>query len=362
MRDQYTMKEKVDKLDAFGGALFVPAIVMIMLALQWGGEEYSWDSPTIVGLICGFVGLSAGFFIWEYHRGDNAMIPYSLLLDRSIICSCLFSCLSFGAMLSSVFYLPEWFQVIKKATAIHSGVMQLPSILSQTLAAGISSFLTTRIGYCNPFLFIGMTFLSISAGLYTTLTPSTSHACWISYQVLAGLGQGCAIQMPILAVQAALDSRPQQIATGMSVLFFFNYFGGSMFLSIALTVFRDGLTSALKQKAGLDNEQVDVLLFAGSGHARQVTEQMFPEKMALVLAAYNTAITRVFFIAVAASITAFMLASGIKWKNIKGKKLIPIGNEAETGVLPKKTPEHEASSTRGGVAERPEKASTSERT
>lgn len=341
-----TLREKMQKLDLIGCALFMPSIVMIILAVQWGGVRYAWRSATTIGLICGFAVLITMFLAWEYHKGEEAMIPYSILLNRSIFLSCLFSFLSFGAMLSCVFYLPEWFQIIKGASAIHSGVMQLPSILSQTLAAGISAILVTRIGYCNPFFFIGMALLCLAGGLFTTLTPSTSHALWISYQIIQGLGNGVAMQMPILAVQAVLESRPEKIATGLSVLLFFQYFGSSMFLSLALTVFQDGLTKALRQDAGLTKEQVSVLLLAGSGHARQVTARMFPDKMTVVLTAYNKAITRTFFLAITATILGFFLATGIEWKNIKGKRLIPVGDEAEKDAakndiaevgLPKKT-------------------------
>jgi MFS family permease len=37
-------------LDIAGFAAFIPTIVMLLLAFQWGGSEYSWSSPVIIGL------------------------------------------------------------------------------------------------------------------------------------------------------------------------------------------------------------------------------------------------------------------------------------------------------------------------
>jgi len=135
--------------------------------------------------------------------------------------------------------------------------------------------------------------MAIASGLYTTLTTSTPHAKWITYLVFQGMG-GAGMQGPLLAVQASLASRPHQIPVGISTVAFFQYFGASVFQSIALAIFQNQLVKSLKQRAGLNDEQVQQLLDAGSGHARKTTLSSFPEKLEPVLWAYNKAITNVF--------------------------------------------------------------------
>ena len=39
-----------EKLDLLGFAIFAPAAIQFLLALQWGGTKYRWDSATTIGL------------------------------------------------------------------------------------------------------------------------------------------------------------------------------------------------------------------------------------------------------------------------------------------------------------------------
>jgi MFS family permease len=125
-----TLVQKVLKLDLIGCFLFVPAIIMILLALQWGGGNFSWNSSTIIGLFCGAGVTFIVFLFWEYRQGDAAMLPLSLLTNLSIISSCLYGLFLLGAYVAVGYYLPEWFQIVKGASPEHSAVMLLPNIIS----------------------------------------------------------------------------------------------------------------------------------------------------------------------------------------------------------------------------------------
>jgi MFS family permease len=140
--DKLPLRQRLLKIDIIGCALFIPTIVMILLALQWGGHAYKWKSATVVGLFCGSAGLAAVFLRWEHYQGDNAMIPSSVVLQRSILLSCIFSFMMFGCYIVNVYYIPEWFQVIKGANPLQSGIMTLPMVCSQIVASMISSIIS----------------------------------------------------------------------------------------------------------------------------------------------------------------------------------------------------------------------------
>ena len=140
--DRAPLREKVLKIDFIGCLLFIPTIVMVLLALQWGGHRYTWKSATVIGLLCGSAGMAMLFCFWEHRKGDKAMIPFSILLHRSILLSCVFALFNFGGYIGNIYYMPEWFQVVKGASALHSGVMTLPAIVSQIVAAGISGLIS----------------------------------------------------------------------------------------------------------------------------------------------------------------------------------------------------------------------------
>jgi predicted MFS family arabinose efflux permease len=69
------------------------------------------------------------------------MIPFKLLKGRSIALSICFALLVMGGYIVPVYYLPEWFQIVRGASPMRSGVMLLPSVLTQVFGAMVSGVL-----------------------------------------------------------------------------------------------------------------------------------------------------------------------------------------------------------------------------
>ena len=127
------------KLDLPGFILFAPACVMMLLALQFGGDgSHTWNSPTIIGLFVGAGIMAIVFIAWEARVGDKAMIPGSLFKNRIVLASLgqnvgLGVCVFVGSL-----WIPTYFQSVKGAGPTESGVNVLPQILSQLLFAVVS--------------------------------------------------------------------------------------------------------------------------------------------------------------------------------------------------------------------------------
>ncbi|KAL3478355.1 major facilitator superfamily-domain-containing protein [Aspergillus californicus] len=323
--------QKILQLDLLGCGLFIPSIIMIFLALQWGGGEYAWNSATIIGLFVGFVASILLFIAWEIRKGDNAMIPFRLLSDRSVVFSLLFAFLFMGAFMLPVYYLPEWFQIVKDASPMRSGVMLLPSVCTQIFAAIVSGLTAKHVGYYNPWFFLGSTMVCIALGLYTTFTPtSTSSAKWIGFQVLQGLGTGSASQMALLTVQHVLKTTPRIIPIGISTVMFAQYFGSAVMQTIAGSIFQNRLVSDLQSNAGLNSTGIALLLEAGNAKVKETTTEAFPGRVDAVIAAYNKAITTVFYLAMASCVLAFIMSTGIRWTNISPPDTNKAGVTSET--------------------------------
>ena len=131
------------KIDMVGFAFFAPAAIQCLLALEWGGTRYAWGDSKIIGLFCGSAATLVVFLAWEYHVGDQAMIPLSMMRQRIVWCSCLAFSFFFGSMLNAAYYLPIYFQAVRGVSPTLSGVYLLPMILSQILCAVMSGFLGT---------------------------------------------------------------------------------------------------------------------------------------------------------------------------------------------------------------------------
>ena len=143
-----SVRKIVPELDLFGFLLFVPAAVMLLLALQFGsGNDYAWNSATVIGLFCGAGVMAIIFILWERRMGDRAMIPGSLMKKREVWTSCLFSTCVMSSMIVASNWMPTFFQAVKGEGPASSGVHVLPSILSQMLlgiVSGVAGTLTNK--------------------------------------------------------------------------------------------------------------------------------------------------------------------------------------------------------------------------
>jgi MFS family permease len=121
------------KVDLTGFVLFALAIIQLILALEWGGVFYAWNSATIIGLFCGSFCTIVVFLAWEYRIGDEAMIPFSIIGRRVILCSCLNMAFVLGCLEVTAYYLPIYFQAVHNASPTMSGVNLLATLLSSLI-------------------------------------------------------------------------------------------------------------------------------------------------------------------------------------------------------------------------------------
>lgn len=185
-----TIIELLNEFDYVGPVLFIPANVCLLLALYWGGSEYAWNSPIIIGLFGGFGVLLPGWIYSQFLLGEKATIPFRLFRERTILWSTVCSFFSNASFLILLFYLPLYFQAVKGSTATESALDTVPILLSFSLLAIMSGVAVQIVGYYTPFIIVGNGILAVGTGLLSTLGVNTSPAKWIGYQIIAGFGTG----------------------------------------------------------------------------------------------------------------------------------------------------------------------------
>lgn len=128
---RYAFTNAVEEFDLVGVSLFAPATVMFFLALQYGGNQYAWNSSQVIGLFCG-AGIT--FILWlEWNRraGDAAMAPFSILTQHIVWTGTICGTFLAGTIFVTAYYLPIYFQAVQARTPFQSGIDVLPSILAQ---------------------------------------------------------------------------------------------------------------------------------------------------------------------------------------------------------------------------------------
>lgn len=215
-----------------------------------------------------------------------------------------------------IYYLPIWFQAIKGVNPLTSGIETLPMILGNVFGVISAGALTTRFGYYMPDIFLNLIFMSIGAGLLTTLHVNSSTAHWIGYQILFGIGTGWDFQQTAVAAQTVLAL--VDVPIGTATMIFIQLLGGAMFVTIAQNVFTNHLVSGILT-LHVPNLNPKNIVQSGATHLRrEVPAAYLPQ----VLVAYNAALVKTFQVALCLSCLTLLGAVGMEWRSVKNKKVV----------------------------------------
>ena len=132
----------VKSLDLIGFALISPAVIMLLLGLQFGGNEHPWNSSVVIGLIIGAAAMFVCFFFWERRQGDEAMVPFALLTNKVIWSAAGNMAFVLASILVAGFYLAIYFQAVNNDAPLMSGVRLLPTCLGLVLFTIISGVMS----------------------------------------------------------------------------------------------------------------------------------------------------------------------------------------------------------------------------
>ena len=88
---QLTTKQKLDSMDPIGTAVFLPAIICVLLALQWGGTKYPWSNPRVIALFVLFGVLASVWVSIQIWKGENATVPPRIMKQRTMMSAAWFA-------------------------------------------------------------------------------------------------------------------------------------------------------------------------------------------------------------------------------------------------------------------------------
>ncbi|KAI1170122.1 major facilitator superfamily domain-containing protein [Nemania sp. FL0916] len=300
---------KLSQLDAAGTTALLPAVISLLLALQWGGLTYSWNDRRIIALLTLGIFLGIVFILVQAFMPATATIPPRIFKQRSILAG-FWSTIVLGSQLMIfVYYLPIWFQAIQGVSAVSSGIRLLPTTLAVVVASISNGIIVTKIGYYTPTMIIGTAICTVGAGLLTTLQLDTGMAKWVGYQVLYGFGQGLCFQAPNLAAQTVLPKK--DVSIGASLMFFSQILGGAIFVSVGQNVLNNQLVQRLANVPGFSPALIQ------EGGATTLIDSFPPEHRHRVLIAYNESLRVVFQVGLILAALSVIGALGMEWRSVK---------------------------------------------
>ncbi|EAU32257.1 predicted protein [Aspergillus terreus NIH2624] len=96
------------QFDPVGTILFVPAIICLLIALQWGGSRYPWSDGRQIALLTVFGVLLIAWVVSQWWGGENATLPLRIVSERTVACSTLYIFLGSASFVLLVYFLPIW--------------------------------------------------------------------------------------------------------------------------------------------------------------------------------------------------------------------------------------------------------------
>ncbi|KAL4867995.1 hypothetical protein BDV12DRAFT_186274 [Aspergillus spectabilis] len=317
------LMEKVQQLDFPGATLLIGALVSFLLAMQWGGATKTWNSADMIGTLVGFGLMSVAFAGMQIWQGEKASLIPRILRRRVIAGLSIFVFFQSGANFLFTYYIPIYFQAIGGMSAGASGVRNLPFIVLSSVFAAIAGMTVTRVRYFTVYIALGSAIFTVGAGLIATLGIGSSAAKYLGYQVVLGLGQGLAIQIPVITGQAF--SETADITSVTAIVLFFQMMGGTVFVSLAQAVFANRLLAALAIHA--PSVAADQVLAIG---ATELNHQFPSDVLPGVIQSYMVGLRAAFFLGAAVAGSAFVTSWVAPIKSIVAqKKKVP----AETSVV-----------------------------
>jgi EmrB/QacA subfamily drug resistance transporter len=312
-----SVRRRMVRIDWVGTALLATAITCLVLFTTWGGSEYPWGSPVIVGLAAAAVALTVAFVVVE-RRVDEPAIPLRLFRLRTF---CVASAVSFVvgiALFGAITYLPTFLQVANGVSASNSGLLLVPIMGGLLVASIVAGQVISRTGRYRKFPIIGLALASLAMYLLSTLDTGSSR--WESGLYMAMLGAGIGMVMQILVLATQNESPVEDLGVATSTVTFFRAVGGSVGVALFGALFSHRLSD----------------LLGGSAPARITPEEIghLPaDQQVRLAAAFGDAITMVFQYAVPVLLVGFLLTWLLREMPLRTRSADGQRDEALTGAV-----------------------------
>lgn len=251
-------------IDWLGSLLIVGGVLMFLFGMEYGGVTYPWDSATVLCLIIIGVFTMVLFVLNERFVAKYPVMPLRIFKYRSNIAS-LGVCFVHGfVFISSSYYLPLYFQAVRGATPLLSGVYILPSAISLSFASMGTGIFIRKTGKYLPPIWFGFLFMTLGMGLFIDFDATSGWAKIIIFQIIVGIGIGPNFQAPLIALQTKV--KPRDIATATATFGFVRQLATSISVVIGGVVYQNEMKKrAATLTAAVGPKDAGVLTGGGAG-------------------------------------------------------------------------------------------------
>ncbi|WP_067417231.1 MDR family MFS transporter [Streptomyces sampsonii] len=299
------------KIDYLGIALVAVGASALILATAWGGNEYAWGSPVIIGLFAGGL-VALAFFCLVETRAREPMLPMRLFRNPVFsVCAVLSFIVGF-AMLGALTFLPTYLQYVDGDSATFSGVRTLPMVVALLAASVLSGTVVGRTGRYRIFPVVGSLVMALGLFLLSRMDADTSDWLESLYMVVLGAGIGLSMQVLTIVVQNTVDYA--DLGTATSGVTFFRTLGSAFGTAVFGTIYASALGPNLDEgvRSAAAAGGVDPAALAQAARSPQGAHGLPGTARGPVVEAYAETLHTVFLWTVPVALLGFVVALFLK--------------------------------------------------
>lgn len=308
------------KVDVWGMLTLSAGTASLILVASWGGNDYEWTSPVIIGLSVATVVLAVLFVIAE-RRAVEPIIPPALFRDRNFNLTTAAGLLVGVTMFGAVGYLPTHLQMTFGADATLAGMLMVPMMGLMLVSSLGTGWLVSKYGKYKWMPIAGSVAIAVALVLLATLTPETPLLVFCIYVGVMGLGLGANMQILVLIVQNSFPNRVVGTATAANN--FFRQIGASLGSAVIGSLFTVRLIAIL-------GERIPASSAAQVGDVSALTPHgvldLPPELHEIVVHGYNDALAPLFLWMAPLAVIAVVLLCFVQE--------VPLKTTIERDILP----------------------------
>ncbi|KII90650.1 hypothetical protein PLICRDRAFT_107434 [Plicaturopsis crispa FD-325 SS-3] len=237
------MRRKLMAVDYFGAGLTLVGCTLVLLPLIWGGVTFPWRSAIVLAPLCSGMVVASIFCIWEWKGAQLPIVPMYIFKHKTVIGVYITMFINGFIFFSTLFYLPQFFQVALGYSPIRSGIFLLPVLVSQTVASGSAGALVSHTGRYRTIIHVGFSVWAIGSGCLSTINASSPKPLLVLYMLLAGMGSGQTTPTTTVAAQASVARKDMSVVT--AVRNFIRLLGGTLSLGVGSTIVNNSLRSSM---------------------------------------------------------------------------------------------------------------------
>ncbi|KAF1817237.1 MFS general substrate transporter [Eremomyces bilateralis CBS 781.70] len=293
-------KQRAAETDYVGTVLLMGGLTSFILAINWAGVTYPWDSGRIIGLFVtsGVLFILLGIQqVWTiFTTVARRIIPVQFFRSKIVLILFSVTAASGASAFIPIYFVPLFFQFTRSDGALQAGVRLLPLIVVMVVTILANGALMAKLGYYMPWYLVGGLFTVAGSALMYTVDQDTSESRIYGYTVLVGIGVGMFLQASFSVAQAVVKAEDIPPAVGFITLA--QFLGITMALAIGNSVFLNLSEEGISKI--LPNMSASEIQGAIEGAAGGLLERLTPEVKHQVLGAITDAIGETYVLVIAA--------------------------------------------------------------